>query len=148
VIDRDRAAVYAAEDQWNTILDRGGRVDFFGSTLQIAPQLRFADQASVERYVDAALARMAFTGPPVEIRQRKGGTRAHYSDGVIAIPIQHLWSGRESVVLHELAHHISAGFEPAHGSMYRANMITLVRTVQSAESALILSTAYREAGLT
>jgi len=147
VIDRDRAAVYAAEDQWNAILDRGGRVNFFGSTLYVAPQLRFADLPSVERYVESVLVRMECVGASVKIRQRKGGTRAHYSDGVIALPIQHLWSGRESVILHELAHHLNAGEEPAHGSMYRAHMIALVRTVQSAESALILSTAYREAGL-
>lgn len=148
MIDRDRTAVYAAEDQWSSILDRGGRVDFFGSTLQLAPQRRFADLASVSRYLDRALSLVNFTGPPVTVRQRKGGSRAHYGDGVIAIPIQHLWSGRESVVLHELAHHLSAGSEPAHGPFYRQHMITLVGAVQSAESALILTAAYHEAGLT
>jgi putative metallohydrolase (TIGR04338 family) len=147
VIDRERSAVYAAEDQWSSILDRGGRVDFFGSTLQIAPQLRFADLASVARYVDVALARIQFTGAPVTVRHRKGGTRAHYSDGVIALPMHRLWSGREAVVLHELAHHLNAGQEPAHGSTYRMHMISLAEAVQSPESALILSTAYGEAGL-
>lgn len=147
MIDRERAAVYAAEEQWSSILDRGGRIDFFGSTLHIAPQLRFADVPSVQRYVDRVLTRMDYRGSELTVRARKGGARAHYSDGVIALPIQHVWSGRESVVLHEVAHHLNADKRPAHGPDFRSCMLTLVECVQSAESALILSTAYREAGL-
>ena len=51
------SAVYAAEDQWSAVLDRGGTVDFFGSRLDAPMQRRFADVASVQAYVDALLAR-------------------------------------------------------------------------------------------
>ena len=39
--DTDRAAVYAAEDQWSAALNRGGVIDFFGSRLQLPVQTRF-----------------------------------------------------------------------------------------------------------
>jgi len=148
VIDRDRSRVYAAEEQWSAVLDRGGAVNFFGSRLHVAPQLRFADLVSVQKYVDRVLALLdvqSFDPKPVHVRRRHGGTRAHYADGVIAIPIQELWSGRESVVLHELAHHLVWQKETTHGETFRSTMIALVQCVQSAESGLILSSAYEEA---
>ncbi|HAN71376.1 MAG TPA: TIGR04338 family metallohydrolase, partial [Actinobacteria bacterium] len=36
-------AVYAAEDQWSAVLDRGGVVDFFGSRIDVPMQRRFGD---------------------------------------------------------------------------------------------------------
>jgi len=148
VIDRDRSRVYAAEEQWSAVLDRGGTVNFFGSKLHLTPQLRFGDVASVQEYVDRVLALpeiQSFDAGPVRIRRRQGGTRAHYEAGVIAIPIQELWSGRESVVLHELAHHLVWRQEPTHSELFRSAMMTLVQCVQSAESALLLGAAYEEA---
>ena len=148
VIDRDRSRVYAAEEQWSTVLDRGGSVNFFGSKLYVTPQLRFADIASVQEYVDRVLALPGISHldpAPVRIRQRQGGTRAHYQDGVIAIPIQELWSGRESVVLHELAHHLIWRTDTTHGAAFRTTMIAVVQSAQSVESALILRAAYQEA---
>ncbi len=148
MIDRDRSRVYAAEEQWSAVMDRGGAVSFFGSKLHLEPQLRFADVASVQNYVDRALALpdvQSFGAGPVRIRRRQGGTRAHYESGVIAIPIQELWSGRESVVLHELAHHLVWRKEAGHGERFRSAMMTLVQCVQSHESALLLRAAYEEA---
>jgi putative metallohydrolase (TIGR04338 family) len=148
VIDRDRSRVYAAEDQWSAVLDRGGTVNFFGSQIHVSAQRRFADIASVQRYVDSVLGLaqvQEFNPAPVRVRARKGGTRAHYSDGVIAVPIQKLWSGRESVVLHELAHHLTWQTDTTHSAVFRSTMMTLVRASQSAESSLILMAAYEEA---
>ncbi len=148
MIDRDRSRVYAAEDQWSAVLDRGGSVNFFGSQIQVAPQLRFADIATVQRYVDQVLGLpdlQCFDPAPVRIRERKGGTRAHYSDGVVAVPIHKVWSGRESVVLHELAHHLAWRTDTTHGVVFRSTMMALVRAAQSAESSLILMAAYEEA---
>ena len=145
MIDRDRSRVYAAEDQWSAILDRGGAVNFFGSQIQVAAQLRFADIATIQRYVDFVLGLpelRSFDPAPVRIRERKGGTRAHYSDGVIAVPVQKVWSGRESVVLHELAHHLAWQTDTTHGAQFRSTMMALVRAAQSAESSLILMAAY------
>jgi len=156
------SAVYAAEDQWSAVLDRGGTVDFFGSRLDVPMQRRFADVASVQAYVDALLARPRVrsaypsTGP-VTVRERSGQGRAHYQprDAVIALPLRTLWAGRESVVLHELAHHCacSVGVEadPAgvrwHGTEFRSAMDVLVTEALGEPAALLLRAGYDAAGV-
>jgi len=153
-------AVYAAEDQWSAVLDRGGTVDFFGSRIDVPVQRRFGDLASVQAYVDTVLALDVVTtgypkAGPVVVRERTGQGRAHYEPGTgtIAIPLRTLWAGREAVVLHEIAHHLacSAGVEPGarrwHGSEYRAAMCGLVAAVLGEEAALLLRAGYDSAGV-
>lgn len=144
--DRERAAVYAAEDQWSAVLDRGGRIDFFGSRLVLPVQLRFGDLAAMQAYIDARCAAAPALGP-VRVRPRRGQARAHYADGVIAIPMETGWACRESVLLHELAHHVARATQPAHGTAFRRAMLDLVLEVQGAESALVLRTCYESNGL-
>ena len=152
-IDTDVSAVYAAEAQWSAMLDRGGVVDFFGSTLQVPIQRRFADIASVQRYVDRVLALPGIrerAGGAVRVRERKGVTSAHYecASATMAIPISAQWSGREAVILHELGHHLHRDeTAPAHGVEYRRSMLRLVTVVHGDESALLLRTAYHGVGL-
>ena len=156
------SAVYAAEDQWSAVLDRGGTVDFFGSRLDVPMQRRFADVASVQAYVDALLARPGIrsaypSAGSVTVRERAGQGRAHYQphDGVIALPLRTLWAGRESVVLHELAHHCacSVGVEadPAgvrwHGTEFRSAMDVLVTEALGEPAALLLRAGYDAAGV-
>jgi putative metallohydrolase (TIGR04338 family) len=156
------SAVYAAEDQWSAVLDRGGQVDFFGSRLDVPMQRRFADVGSVQGYVDHVLAlpavRRAFPDAgPVVVRERAGQGRAHYEPATctIAIPLRSLWAGRESVVLHELAHHVAlAAGVPAdprgrrwHGAEFREAMCTLVAEVLGEPSALLLRAGYDAAGV-
>lgn len=141
VRDADRAAVYAAEDQWSSVMDRGGPVDFFGSTLDLAPQLRFGTFDAMSAYVDRLVAVIGCE--PVTVRHRRGATRAHYSDGVIAIPSTTTWACRESVVLHELAHHL-AGSAHGHDLVFRASMLALVERQLGPEAALLLRTGYLE----
>lgn len=155
-------SVYAAEDQWSAVLDRGGPVDFFGSRMDVPLQRRFADVANVQAYVDAALARApiaaAYPGVgPVVVRERAGQTRAHYepATSTIAVPLRTLWAGRESVVLHELAHHLacSRGVPPQrssrrwHGAEYLAAMHALVAEVLGEPAALLLRAGYEAAGI-
>jgi putative metallohydrolase (TIGR04338 family) len=158
-------AVYAAEDQWSAVLDRGGPVDFFGSTLDVAPQRRFADRAAIQAYCTAVLALPAVRSAyplagPVTVRERAGQTRAHYEPAcaVVAIPLQSGWAGRESVVLHELAHHLDLGPRGAdgpagpaaqrtHGPGFRAAMELLVREVLGESAALLLRAGYDAAGV-
>lgn len=145
--DADRAAVYAAEDQWTAAIDRGGPIDFFGSRLQLPVQTRFGSLQAVERYVEH-LVTMHPGVPPVMVRHRKGNARAHYSGGVIAIPMTAPWACRESVVLHEFAHHLNAlSIEPAHGARFRARLVALVERAQAPESALLLRRCYESKGL-
>ena len=91
---------------------------------------------------------------PVSARHRRGDTRAHYSNGVIAIPMAATWACRESVLLHEFAHHLNLGScdgshapQPAHGPRFRALMVELVGRAQTLESALLLRSCFESKGL-
>jgi putative metallohydrolase (TIGR04338 family) len=146
-------AVYAAEDQWSAVLDRGGVVDFFGSTLDLPQQRRFADIASIQAYCDAVLERSAVRAAypehrAVHVRERAGQRRAHYepSSATIAVPLRELWAGRESVVLHELAHHLAGGV-PSHGAAFRTAMDVLVREMLGEAAALLLRAGYDASGV-
>lgn len=154
-------AVYAAEDQWSAVLDRGGVVDFFGSTVDVPQQRRFADLASVEGYCGGVLARPAVRSAypaagPVHVRERAGQARAHYEPAAatIAIPLRELWAGREAVVLHELAHHLVcsstapvSGRVSWHGREFCAAMDLLVREMLGDAAALLLRAGYDAAGV-
>ncbi len=152
------SAVYAAEDQWSAVLDRGGVVEFFGSVLDVPAQRRFADVASVQAYCDAVLARPAVRGAypasgPVRVRERAGQQRAHYESAraTIAVPLRTHWAGREAVVLHELAHHVApataSGSAAWHGAGFRSAMDVLVRDVLGDAAALLLRAGYDAAGV-
>lgn len=151
--------MYAAEDQWSALLDRGGVVDFFGSRLDVPEQMRFADLDSVRRYVERVLGleavRRSFPDvPPVSVRARAGQAKAHYEPGpaVIALPMEARWAGREAVVLHELAHHLSIGegltpgADDWHGPIYRQVMCRLVADVLGEPASLLLRAGYEECG--
>ena len=151
--DRGRAAVYAAEDQWSRLLDRGGTVDFFGSSLTLTPQRTFRHLADVQEYLEAICARLTEKGWPVttpRVRARKGHVAAHYdrSEAIIAVPITTPWAMRESVVLHEFAHHLRPSADPIHGPEFRQAMLDTVRIVLGDEATLLLDSAYRGVGLT
>ena len=155
-------SVYSAEDQWSAVLDRGGVVDFFGSRMDVPLQRRFADVASVQAYVDGVLDRPSVRSAyphagQVKVRERRGQRRAHYevATSTVAVPLRELWAGRESVVLHELAHHLSCSEGvPAdrtgqrwHGPEFRAAMLVLVREVLGEQAALLLRAGYDQAGV-
>ena len=154
-----RSAVYAAEDQWSAVLDRGGVVDFFGSRIDVPVQRRFGDLDGVRRYVDLVMGLPAvqaeFSGAASPtVRERSGQTRAHYEPdtATIAIPLREFWAGREAVVLHELTHHLMGrpvGGAPVewHGAEYRTAMCRLVGCVLGESASLLLRAGYEEAGL-
>jgi putative metallohydrolase (TIGR04338 family) len=162
--DTHRAAVYAAEDQLGRLLDRAGAgasVEFFGSTLTLPAERRFADLASAQRYADRLLdlgevrARWPRV-PGVRVRSRAGSRRAHYEDGgVVALPTERpdgRWSGRETVLLHELAHHLVAhtpgtGDQPAHGPVFTATLCLLLELAVAPEAAALLRASYDGAGV-
>ena len=153
------SAVYAAEDQWSAVLDRGGVVDFFGSRLDVPAQRRFADLASVRAYVAGVLALPGVVGAypdagPVMVRERRGQGRAHYetATATIALPTASLWAGREAVVLHELAHHLAcSAVDPGeagwHGAPFRDAMLLLAAEVLGEPAALLLRAGYDAAGV-
>ncbi len=156
------SAVYGAENQWSAVLDRGGPVNFHGSHITVAVQKRFADIASVQTYIDHVLAldtiRAEYPNAgPVRVRERRGQSKAHYepSTATVAIPLENRAYGRESTVLHELAHHlsVSAGLPVTrsgtswHGVEFRRAMILLAGVVLGEPAALLLRAGYYSSGL-
>lgn len=153
-IDRERADVYAVEDVWSRALDRGGRIDFHGSTIELARQRVLGDLAAMQALADHWLASPAVAqaypdAGPVRVRARRGPTRAHYeAGGVIAIPLEHSWACREAVLLHEVAHHCSLALcVSAHDRHFRLAMVRLAEVAFGLEAALLLRAAYDGAGL-
>lgn len=150
VRDHYRQAVYQAEDQWSSILDRGGHVDFFGSSLVAPVQMRFGTIEHVRVFVDS-VCRLVDV-PEVRVRHRRGGMRAHFEvvDGepIIAIPTDQPWSMRESVVLHEIAHHVCVHTRDntSHDGHFTGTMLMLVRERLGPEAELLLRTGYQAAG--
>lgn len=155
-------AVYSAEHQWSAVLDRGGLVNFHGSHMDVPMQKRFADISSLQQYVDGVLALEAIrerypNAGPVRVRERRGQGKAHYepSTATVAIPMENRAFGRESTVLHELAHHLSVSEGlPAtrsgtrwHGVEFRNAMTFLVSIVLGEPAALLLRAGYYSSGL-
>lgn len=163
--DQHRSAVYAAEDQLGRLLARGGTVDFYGSTLTLPVERRFADIASIQRYIESVLGLPSVRErwapiPPVRVRERSGLSRAHYEPATttrtaaiaipLAGPVEVRWAARESVVLHEIAHHLvshSAVGGPWHGPAFCGVLLSLLGTVVGPEAALALRAAFDGAGI-
>jgi putative metallohydrolase (TIGR04338 family) len=133
-IDRDRGAVYLAEDQVERILaSRSRAVRLDREVVILAPRLIFGDLDAVAAFVTGALAHPAtlarYPGAgPVAVTARRGFRRATYVGGrpdggpaQIQIPARDSrgsWAMAQTVVLHELAHHLAAA--PGHGRPFRA----------------------------
>lgn len=152
-VDYGRSAVYAAEDQWSRQLDRGGVVNYYGSHLSLTQQQTFGSLKEAQAYlrrVCRQLEDMGWDIEPPRVRARRGMMAAHYERATrtIALPVQVTWALRESVLLHELTHHIVDGQMPAHGTQYRSTMVEIVSAVMGDEAATLLSAAYNGVQLT
>lgn len=156
VTDVQRAKVYAAEDQFSSLMNRGGTVEFFESKIDIPVQKRFADLVSMVTYVKVLFTQLDLDIVPPQVRERKGCAKAHYefSNAVIAIPVSGpsaQWALREAVVLHECAHHVAAKLghlgEPAHGPTFTACMLHLIQVALGDQARLLLSAGYFELGV-
>lgn len=157
--DTQRSRVYAAEGFVRTLFDRAAEhnsraVDFFGTSITLPPEARFASVVSVQRYVDEVLqmpvvtARWPTAGP-VTVRARRAATAAHYQagtdeGGVIAVPEStgSGWALRELVVLHELAHHLSPAGGSAHGPEFTDTLRSLAEAVMGPEVGYVLGVVY------
>ncbi len=151
-----RTKVYSAEDQFTAVMNRGGTVDFFGSQIDIPIQRRFGDIESVRTYVESVIGLLRNTHPNLSlphVRARRGSTRAHYEfeTRTIAIPTSDQWALRETVILHECAHHVTltrcGSGVPSHGSEFVTSMLELVGQVLGEGPALLLRAGYQELGV-
>lgn len=144
-----------------TLFDRAAQhssrsIDFFGESLTLPPEARFASVDSVQRYVDEVLSLPAVrAGWPhaagLTVRPRRSMTAAHYEtvggDGVIAVPAGADWALRELVVLHEVAHHLCPDPGPAHGPGFVATFCTLAGIVMGPEVGHVLRVVYVKEGV-
>ncbi|WP_323792940.1 TIGR04338 family metallohydrolase, partial [Nocardioides sp.] len=114
------------------------------------------DLASIQTYVDRVLALRSVAGLerasiPLTVRERRGHTKAHYERGTATIAIpghRHTgWAMRETIVLHELAHHLDPQFVPAHGPSYTATLVYLYEKVMSPEAAHLLRVQMWDTGV-
>jgi putative metallohydrolase (TIGR04338 family) len=157
--DTQRSRVYAAEEFVRTLFDRasehGNRsVDFFGASLTLPPEARFASVESVQRYIDGVLGLVRERWPaaaPLTARPRRGVAAAHYEredDGAaIAVPDRRTnWALRELVVLHEIAHHLCDA-DPPHGPEFVATFCELTEAVMGPEVGHVLRVVYSKEGV-
>jgi len=149
--DAQRARVYRAEDAWALRLDaarRGAvRAQVAGSSLVLPAEVRFGTLEAAQAYAESLV------GRGVTLRERKGQTKAHWeAPGTIALPVPPYgdpWALRQSVLLHELAHHLdfhrtgSAG----HGPSYVTTMLDLVAQALGEHAAFALRVDYLEAAV-
>lgn len=160
--DSQRAKVYAAEEFVRTLFDRAaehgsGSVEFFGTTLTLPPEARFASVPAVQRYVDEVLGLPSVRQQwpaisPLKVRARRAATAAHYENrdgaGVIAVPDRDTadWAMRELVMLHEIAHHLCT-VQPPHGPEFVATLRTLAELVMGPEVGYVLRVVYAKEGV-
>lgn len=157
--DAQRARVYRAEDAWAARLDaaRQGAVlaTLGGSAVVLPAERRLGSLSAAADYCARVLALppvLALAGalPAPELRPRRGLRSAHWEPpGVIALPVPphgEPWALRETVVLHELAHHVGelSGRSSGHRAPYPALVLALVDAVLGPEAALALRVHYGE----
>jgi putative metallohydrolase (TIGR04338 family) len=155
--DAQRARVYRAEDAWAAQLDaaRQGAVlaTVGGSAVVLPAERRLGSLEAAARYCARALTlpevvEVAGRLSPPELRPRRGLRSAHWEPpGVVKLPVPRHgepWALRETVVLHELAHHVGecTGLSSGHRAPYPALVLLLAQAVLGAEAALVLRMAY------
>jgi putative metallohydrolase (TIGR04338 family) len=161
IADRDaqRARVYRAEDAWGARLDAARRgaalATLGGSALVLPAERRLGSLEAAAGYCARVVALPEVVGvfgavAPPQLRTRRGVRSAHWEPpGTLALPVpQHgePWALRETVLLHELAHHLAetTGRARGHRPPYPAAVLLLTRAVLGEEAELALRIEYGE----
>jgi putative metallohydrolase (TIGR04338 family) len=155
--DAQRVRVYRAEDAWAARLDAarlGAALARIGGSQVVLPaERRFGTLEAVQAYSSRVLALpevVALVGSlaPPRLRVRRGTRSAHWEQpGVVALPVPphgEPWALRETVVLHELAHHVGelGALCRGHRPPFPAVVLLLVTAVLGHEAALALRVHY------
>ncbi|MCH9816529.1 MAG: TIGR04338 family metallohydrolase [Actinomycetia bacterium] len=148
--DTQRSRVYAAEDQVRQLTQRGGTVDFYGSTLSVAPHRTFRDLGQVREYL--AQIREQNWGypktPPVLVQTHNGARSARWvAPNRIRLPKGQSWAMTELVVLHEYAHHCvwHTHREADHGRRFQTVLCELTGQAIGPEVQTLLVAALHQA---
>ena len=157
--DAQRSRVYRAEDAWAAQLDAarlGAQLATVGGSAVLLPaERRLGSLAAAADYAARVVALpevVAQLGPaePPQLRPRRGVRSAHWEPpGTIALPVPEHgepWALRETVLLHELAHHLAetTGRARGHRAPFPAVVLLLTAVVLGEEAALALRVAYGE----
>ena len=157
--DAQRSRVYRAEDAWADRLDaarRGAaRATIGGSSVVLPGERRFGSVEAAASYAARVLQLpdvVAALGPvpTPRLRTRRGQRAAHWEPpGTIALPVPvhgEPWGLRETVLLHELAHHVgeTTGRSRGHRPPFPAVVLLLAEAALGAEAAFALRVEYGE----
>jgi putative metallohydrolase (TIGR04338 family) len=155
--DAQRSRVYRAEDAWAARLDAArlgaARATVAGSSVLLPAERRLGSLDAAAAYAARVLAlpdvvQVAGELAPPALRVRRGLRAAHWEPpGTIALPVPvhgEPWALRETVLLHELAHHVgeTSGRARGHRSPFPALVLLLVEAVLGAEAAFALRVEY------
>ncbi len=155
--DGQRARVYRAEDAWAARLDAArlgaSLATIGGSSLLLPSERRLGSLQAAADYCERVLALpevVAVAGAlrPPSLRTRRGARVAHWEPpGVIALPVPahgEPWALRETVLLHELAHHVGelGGLARGHRPPFPAVLLLLVQAVLGEQAAFALRVDY------
>lgn len=152
--DFQRSLVYSAEHQLQWFYDNveHASINLFGVPLQLEPEVRYGDLRAIQAYVDRVITMPSVIAEfgrygRVFIRERKGDKAAHYRVGVIAVNTKgSRWAMRETVLLHELAHHF-AGTGCGHGPKFAAALVKLLELVMGPQAAMAQRILYDTEGV-
>ena len=157
--DAQRSRVYRAEDAWAARLDAArlgaARATVAGSSVLLPAERRLGSLDAAAAYAARVLALPAVVSavgevPPPALRVRRGVRAAHWEPpGTVALPVPvhgEPWALRETVLLHELAHHVgeTTGMSRGHRSPFPALVLLLVEAALGAEAAFALRVDYGE----
>ena len=160
--DSQRSRVYRAEDAWAARLDAArlgaASATVAGSSVLLPAERRLGSLDAAAEYAARVLALpsvVAAVGElaPPSLRVRRGVRAAHWEPpGVLALPVPvhgEPWALRETVLLHELAHHVgeTTGRSRGHRAPFPALVLLLVEAVLGAEAAFALRVDYGELGV-
>jgi putative metallohydrolase (TIGR04338 family) len=155
--DAQRARVYRAEDAWAVRLDAARQgaalATVGGSALVLPAERRLGSLEAAASYAARVVALpevVAAFGPvpAPEVRPRRGTRSAHWEPpGTLALPVPvhgEPWALRETVLLHELAHHLAetTGRARGHRAPFPAAVLLLVQAVLGQEAAFALRVEY------
>jgi putative metallohydrolase (TIGR04338 family) len=155
--DAQRSRVYRAEDAWAARLDaarRGAaRATVAGSSVLLPAERRLGSLDAAAGYAARVLALPAVASvvgevPPPALRVRRGVRAAHWEPpGTLALPVPvhgEPWALRETVLLHELAHHVgeTSGLSRGHSAPFPALVLLLVEAALGPEAAFALRVDY------
>ena len=157
--DAQRSRVYRAEDAWAARLDAarlGAPLATVGGSAVLLPaERRLGSLEAAAAYCARVVVLPEVTAvlgavDPPRLRPRRGVRSAHWeAPGTIALPVPahgEPWALRETVLLHELAHHLAetTGRAGGHRAPFPAAVLLLARAVLGEEAALVLRVEYGE----